>query len=159
MGRGRLPASRIKEQVPRQNLAETPTAIEKRGEMRAWARRLVFTHSYSSSFIGDDLSGGVDAGAVKIVDQIDSMIQRDFVEVDGVLEVPTANAAAVLRAGEGDVAFTKTDRTHAPAGRPSIPRLHSKSSRRDAARARHRPCPSHRSVSRDDMLPSSRQSE
>ena len=52
--------------------------------MRALARRLVFTHSYSSSFRGDDLGGGVDADAVKTVDQVDAIIQRDFVEVDDV---------------------------------------------------------------------------
>ena len=40
---------------------------------------------------------------LQTVDQIDSMIQRDFVEVDDVLAVPTDNAAAVSRAGDGDV--------------------------------------------------------
>ena len=48
------------------------------------ARRLIFTQSYSSSFIGDDLGGCVDADAVESVDQVDAVIQRDFVEVDDV---------------------------------------------------------------------------
>ena len=45
----------------------------------------------------------MDADAVETVDQVDSIIQRDFVEVDDVPEVPTDNATAVRRAGEGDV--------------------------------------------------------
>ena len=71
--------------------------------MRVCARRLIFTQSYSSSFLGDDLGGCVDADALETVNQIDAVIQRDFVEVDDVLEVPTHDAAAAFGAGEGDV--------------------------------------------------------
>src|SRR6266853_1278226 len=71
--------------------------------MRAWARRLVFTHSYSSSFIGDDLGGGVDADAVKTVDPLSCSVQPVFDLQSGhlgkVLEVAGQHRGVV---GEGD---------------------------------------------------------
>ena len=64
---------------------------------------MVFTHSYSSSFIGDNFGGCVDADGVETVNQVHSIVERDFVKVNDVFEIPTDDATAMLHAGEGDM--------------------------------------------------------
>ena len=64
---------------------------------------MIFTQSYCSSFMGDDFGGCVAVDALETVDRVDAMMQRNFVEVDDVPEVPTHDAAASLDTGEGNV--------------------------------------------------------
>jgi len=71
--------------------------------MRSWARRFISTQSKVLFFIADDFGWSVDGRRIKPVDEVHSIVERDFIKVDDVFEVPIHGGAATMHAGGSDV--------------------------------------------------------